>query len=61
MPGIFEELGRSKDQSLRDDVRMLGTLVGELIREQGGDEMFEFADAREELLFPGAESAGRCG
>ena len=33
-----------KDQSLRDDVRMLGTLVGELIREQGGDELFEFVE-----------------
>ena len=33
-----------KDQALRDDVRMLGTLVGELIREQGGDELFEFVE-----------------
>jgi phosphoenolpyruvate carboxylase len=33
-----------KDQTLRDDVRMLGTLVGELIREQGGDDLFEFVE-----------------
>ena len=33
-----------KDQALRDDVRMLGTLVGELIREQGGDDLFEFVE-----------------
>ena len=33
-----------KDQALRDDVRTLGTLVGELIREQGGDELFEFVE-----------------
>ena len=33
-----------KDQALRDDVRMLGTLVGELIREQGGDQLFEFVE-----------------
>jgi phosphoenolpyruvate carboxylase len=33
-----------KDQALRDDVRMLGTLVGELIREQGGDALFEFVE-----------------
>ncbi len=33
-----------KDQSLRDDVRMLGTLVGQLIREQGGEELFEFVE-----------------
>ena len=33
-----------KDQALRDDVRVLGTLVGELIREQGGDELFDFVE-----------------
>jgi phosphoenolpyruvate carboxylase len=30
-----------KDAELRDDVHMLGTLVGEVIREQGGDALFE--------------------
>lgn len=40
---VFEH----KDQALRDDVRTLGRLVGELLREQGGDELFEFVeDAR---------------
>ena len=29
-----------KDQPLRDDVRMLGSLVGELLKDQGGDELF---------------------
>src|SRR5210317_2010663 len=33
-----------KDQTLRDDVRMLGTLVGDLIREQGGEDLFEFVE-----------------
>ena len=33
-----------KDQALRDDVRVLGTLVGNLIREQGGDDLFEFVE-----------------
>ena len=33
-----------KDQALRDDVRMLGTLVGDLIREQGGEDLFEFVE-----------------
>ena len=36
----FEE----KDQALRDDVRTLGAMVGELIAEQGGDELFEFVE-----------------
>lgn len=57
----FEE----KDQSLRDDVRMLGALVGELIREQGGDELFEFVEnarlrsirRREDNEKPGEELA----
>ncbi|HEY4366848.1 MAG TPA: phosphoenolpyruvate carboxylase [Steroidobacteraceae bacterium] len=30
-----------KDTELREDVHMLGTLVGEVIREQGGDALFE--------------------
>lgn len=34
-----------KDQALRDDVRMLGRLVGDLLREQGGDELFEFVES----------------
>ena len=34
-----------KDQALRDDVRMLGALIGELLKEQGGDELFEFVEA----------------
>jgi phosphoenolpyruvate carboxylase len=33
-----------KDQALRNDVRMLGALVGDLIKEQGGDELFEFVE-----------------
>jgi len=36
----FEE----KDQSLRDDVRTLGAMVGDLIREQSGDELFEMVE-----------------
>ncbi len=36
-----------KDQALRDDVSTLGRLVGELLKEQGGEELFEFVeDAR---------------
>ena len=31
---MFED----KDQALRDDVRTMGTMVGDLIREQNGDE-----------------------
>jgi phosphoenolpyruvate carboxylase len=30
-----------KDTELREDVHMLGALVGEVIREQGGDALFE--------------------
>jgi phosphoenolpyruvate carboxylase len=37
---MFED----KDQALRNDVRTLGTMVGDLIREQGGDELFEFVE-----------------
>jgi phosphoenolpyruvate carboxylase len=33
-----------KDQALRDDVRTLGAMVGDLIRDQDGDELFEFVE-----------------
>ena len=36
----FEE----KDQALRDDVRTLGAMVGELIHEQNGEELFELVE-----------------
>ena len=34
-----------KDQSLRDDVRTLGAMVGELICEQNGQELFDLVEA----------------
>ena len=34
-----------KDQALRDDVRMLGAMVGDLIREQSGDALYEFVES----------------
>ncbi|MGH8224493.1 MAG: phosphoenolpyruvate carboxylase, partial [Woeseiaceae bacterium] len=34
-----------KDNALRDDVRTLGALVGELLKEQGGEELFEFVES----------------
>ena len=35
----------AKDADLREDVHMLGALVGDVIREQGGDELFEAVEA----------------
>ncbi len=37
---MFED----KDQALRDDVRTLGAMVGDLIREQGGETLFDFVE-----------------
>jgi phosphoenolpyruvate carboxylase len=34
----------AKDQPLRRDVRILGTLVGELLKDQGGEELFELVE-----------------
>ncbi len=56
---FFEE----KDQALRDDVRTLGAMVGDLIREQNGEELFEMVEnarlrairRREENELPGEE------
>ena len=33
-----------KEQALRKDVRTLGAMVGDLIREQGGEELFDFVE-----------------
>jgi phosphoenolpyruvate carboxylase len=35
---------KDKDQPLRDDVRTLGGLVGDLLKEQGGEELFGFVE-----------------
>ncbi|MGI9272330.1 MAG: phosphoenolpyruvate carboxylase [Woeseiaceae bacterium] len=69
--GIHKSLRRQdimfedKDQALRNDVRTLGKMVGDLIREQGGEELFEFVEnarlrsirRREENERPGEELA----
>ena len=58
---MFED----KDQALRDDVRTLGKMVGDLIRDQGGEKLFNFVEnarlrsirRREENEKPGEELA----
>jgi phosphoenolpyruvate carboxylase len=69
--GIHKSLRRQditfedKDQALRDDVRTLGAMVGDLIRDQGGEELFEFVEnarqrsirRREENERPGEDLA----
>ncbi len=35
---------QDKDQPLRQDVRVLGSMVGTLLKEQGGDALFEFVE-----------------
>jgi len=48
--GTYKSLRRQditfedKDQALRDDVRRLGAMLGDLIREQSGDELYEFVE-----------------
>ncbi|HKL62064.1 MAG TPA: phosphoenolpyruvate carboxylase, partial [Woeseiaceae bacterium] len=34
-----------KDRALRDDVRTLGRLIGELLREQGGESLYELVES----------------
>lgn len=69
--GIHKSLRRQdimfedKDQALRGDVRRLGKMVGDLIREQGGEELFDLVEnarlrsirRREENERPGEELA----
>ena len=59
----------TKDQPLRDDVRILGTLVGDLLRDQGGITLFELVETarlrsirrRENNEQPGEELADLVG
>ena len=47
MPGALRRQDitfEDKDQSLRQDVHMLASLVGDLMREQGGDELFDLVE-----------------
>ena len=39
-----------KEQALRKDVRTLGAMVGDLIREQGGEELFDFVETARLVL-----------
>src|ERR1041385_7274092 len=44
--GVRREISFSeKDAALRDDVHTLGALVGEVIREQGGQSLFQRVEA----------------
>ena len=38
-----------KDQALRDDVRTLGAMVGDLIREQSGEDLYQFVESARQL------------
>src|SRR5262245_25611104 len=47
-----------KDDPLRDDVRVLGSLVGDLLREQGGEALFERVETVRVASIRSRESAG---
>lgn len=50
-----------KDQPLRSDVRQLGALVGDVIREQGGDGLFERVEAIRVAARRRRDEGGDCG
>jgi len=47
-----------KDQALREDVRRLGELVGELVREQGGEALFDIVEAARRAAIQRREGDG---
>jgi phosphoenolpyruvate carboxylase len=53
--GIFFPL---KDAALREDVHVLGTLVGEVIREQAGDALFEMVEAHRQAAIARRQASG---
>ncbi|HUP25980.1 MAG TPA: phosphoenolpyruvate carboxylase [Thermoanaerobaculia bacterium] len=48
----------AKDEPLRDDVREVGALVGEMLREQGGEELFAHVESARRLAIRRRESTG---
>src|SRR5207247_6425212 len=59
-PGLLNEKGRRevefapKDAQLRDDVRTLGALVGDILREQCGDAFFQLVERARHAAIAGA-------
>lgn len=49
-----------KDAELREDVHTLGVLVGEVIREQGGDQLFEAVEADRQAAIGQREGQADC-
>jgi phosphoenolpyruvate carboxylase len=49
-----------KDAELREDVHMLGVLVGEVIREQGGDALFEAVESDRQYAIARREGDQEC-
>ena len=49
-----------KDAELREDVHMLGALVGEVIREQGGDALFEAVESDRQNAIARREGDNEC-
>lgn len=47
-----------KDADLREDVHMLGMLIGEVIREQGGDALFELVEANRQAAIARRQGDG---
>ncbi|MAD91901.1 MAG: phosphoenolpyruvate carboxylase [Gammaproteobacteria bacterium] len=45
-----------KDQALRDDVRTLGAMVGDLIREQSGEKLYQFVENSRQLAISRREN-----
>ncbi|RMH22469.1 MAG: phosphoenolpyruvate carboxylase [Acidobacteria bacterium] len=52
---------RPEDEPLRDDVRTLGALVGEVLREQGGEELFADVEAARRAAIRRREDEDRPG
>lgn len=50
---VFEasEAGRAATEPLRDDIRLLGGMLGEVVREQEGDQVFELVEQARKRAF----------
>ena len=44
MPGMDQPLNSEKDDPLREDIRLLGRILGDTVRSQEGDAVFDIIE-----------------
>ena len=52
-------IGREATEPMREDIRLLGAILGDTVREQNGDEVFDLVERARRRVVPGAPLGDR--